>query len=56
VKARYLESHKSFYKLSFEIYYIKKFNLSLPYGELKFERCDFKILLSLYKGLNKKKP
>jgi hypothetical protein len=37
VKVAYLESYKSFYKLSFEIYY-KKSNLYLPYGELKFAK------------------
>jgi hypothetical protein len=36
VKARYFESHKLFYKLSFEIYYEKNCNSSLSYGELKF--------------------
>jgi hypothetical protein len=41
VKVRYLESHKSFYKSSFEIYYIKNCNASLPYGELQFERWVF---------------
>ncbi len=34
----------------------KKFNVSLPYGEFKFETWVSKILLSLNKGLNKKKP
>jgi hypothetical protein len=38
VKAGCLESHKSFSKLSFEIYYKKLFNLDLLYGELKFEK------------------
>jgi hypothetical protein len=56
VKAGYLESHKSLYKLSFEIYYKKIFYPSLPYGELKFEKWAFRILLLLNKWLNKKKP
>jgi len=53
VKAWYLESHKSFYKLSFEISY-KICNPCLSYGELEFERCPSKLLLSFSKGLNKK--
>jgi len=54
MKAWYLESHKSFYKLSLKIYYIKKFNSSLFYGELKFEIWTFKLLFSLNKKLNNK--
>jgi hypothetical protein len=53
VKARYFESHKSFYKLSLEIYYKKYFNPNLPYGELKFEKWASKLLCALNKGLNK---
>jgi hypothetical protein len=56
LKVGYLESHKSFYKLSFEIYYEKNYNLSLPYGEIKFERWTSKLLLSFNKRLNKEKP
>jgi hypothetical protein len=55
VKARYLESHTSFYKLSLKIYYKKK-NPNLSYGELKFERWVSKLLLLLNKWLNNKKP
>jgi hypothetical protein len=51
LKVGYLEAHKSFYKLSFQIYYIKNCKASLPYGELKFERWVCKLLLSLSKGL-----
>jgi hypothetical protein len=53
VKVGYLESHKSFYKLSFENYYENIFYLNFPYGKLKFERGAFEILLSLNKGFNK---
>jgi hypothetical protein len=56
VKVGYLESHKSFYKLSFEIYLKKNWNASLPYGELKIKRWVSKLLLSLSKGLNILKP
>jgi hypothetical protein len=49
VKAWYLESHKSFYKLSCEIYYKKNLNPSSPYGKQKFERQVSKLLLSLNK-------
>ncbi len=38
----------------FTSYYLKEFNLSLPYGELKFERQTFKILLLLNKDLIRK--
>jgi hypothetical protein len=37
--------------LSLKIYYKKNFNPSLSYGELKFERWVFKLLISLIKHL-----
>jgi len=54
VKVRYLESHKSFCKLSLKIH-CKKFNLSLSYERMKFEIWTSKLLFSIKKILNKKK-
>ncbi len=55
MKVGYLESHKSFCKLSLQIHYIKKkSNPSLPYGKFKIEIWAFKLLLSLKKGFNGK--
>ncbi len=55
MKVGYFESHKSFCKLSLKTHYKKNSNASLPYGELKFEICAFKLLHSLKKGLNGEK-
>jgi hypothetical protein len=52
VEVRYLESHKSFYKLSFEICLKKNCNATLPCGEIKIEIWVSKLLLLLSKGLN----
>jgi hypothetical protein len=52
VKAKYIESHKLFCKLSLNIHYIYIFNPNLFHGELKFEIWALILLFSLNQRLN----
>ncbi len=56
MKAWYFESHMSFYKLSLEIYYKKNSTLSYITKNLNLKKWSFKLLFSLNKKHNTKKP